>query len=123
MVITDKCPPGAKFVRFVTELGTDLNSDSMSVVSVQAAGLESLAGVCTAHSTAVAANLASAAPAASFQPSAAAVSAIHTEAGVAGAALSGRLASTATHLGSAAVGYTAQDADSARVLAELPVTV
>ena len=96
----------------------------MSVLSVETAGLQSLAGVCTAQSAAVSANAATAtAPPKLFQPSAAAVSGVHTEAGLAGATLSGRLRATAAHLGSAAAGYTTQDADSAEVLAELPVTV
>ena len=95
----------------------------MSVLSVETAGLQSLAGVCTSKSTAVAANAAtSAKPATTFQPSAAAVSAVHTAAGLAGTTLSGRLTATATHLTSAAAGYTAHETDSAEVLAELPVT-
>ncbi len=106
---------------FVNGLGPTLRI--MSVLSVEAAGLRSLAGVCTAQSAAVAATLAPTAPATSFQPSAAAVSAVHTDSGLAGATLSSRLTATATHLGSAAAGYTAQDADSAELLAELPVTV
>jgi len=96
----------------------------MSVLSVETAGLQSLAGVCTSKSGVVAANAAvAAAPVTSFQPSAAAVAAIHTEAGLAGATLSGRLTATATDLIAAAAGYTAQDVDSAEVLAELPVIV
>jgi len=95
----------------------------MSVLAVEAVGLQSLAGVCTLKSAAVAAASATAAPATSFQPSAAAVSAIHTEAGLAGARLSGRLTATATHLTSAAAGYTDHEANSAAVLADLAVTV
>jgi len=56
----------------------------MSVLSVDTAGLQSLAGVCTSKSAAIAAKAATAAaPATSFQPSAAAVSAVRTEADVA----------------------------------------
>ena len=96
----------------------------MSVLSVETAGLQTLAGVCTSKSAAVAANsVTSAAPATTFQPSAAAVSAVHTAAGLAGSAMSGRLTATATHLTAAAAGFTAYEADSAKVLAVLPVTV
>ena len=94
----------------------------MSLLRVGSSGLQSLAGFCESKSVEVA-STASGAPATSFQPSAAAVAAIHTEAGLAAAAISGRLAATATHLTSAAAGFTAQDADSAEVLTELPVTV
>ena len=93
------------------------------MLSVETAGLQALAGVCTSKSAAIATASATAAPATSFQPSAAAVAAIHSEAGLAGVTLSGRLTATATHLTAAAVGYADHEAESAAVLADLPVTV
>jgi hypothetical protein len=95
----------------------------VSELSVVTVGLQSLAGVCETKSAAVATASATAAPDTSFQPSAAAVSAIHAEAGLVGARLSGRLTATATHLTSAAAGYTDQETNSAAVLTDLAVTL
>lgn len=112
------CSSDCPASRLTGKLGT------MSVLSVETAGLQSLGGVCTSKSAAIAAKAATAAtPATSFQPSAAAASAVRTEAGLAGATLSGRLTATSAHLSGAATGYTTREAGSAAVLAELPVTV
>lgn len=92
------------------------------MLSVESAGLVSLAGVCRTKSSAVAATAAKASPATSFQPSAAAVATVGTEASATAAVLSGRLTATATHLSAAAAGYTGHEADSAAALAKLPVT-
>lgn len=57
------------------------------------------------------------------QPSAAAVTAVHTKAGLTARSLSARMSATAEQLSTAARTYTVQDADAAGQLSDVPVEV
>ncbi len=95
----------------------------VSLLHVSPAGLESLAGFCEASSVKVAVSGAPVGASASFQPSAAAVRAVHTETGLAGQMLSARMASTSAHATTAAAGYSTQDVEAAGALNDLVVNL
>lgn len=95
----------------------------MSLLSVTPAGLGSLAAFCDASSAKVAVTVTPAAAATSFQPSAAAVKAIHAQTGLAGEMLlSARMLSTGAHVNTAADGYSAQDTEAVGALNDVVVT-
>lgn len=91
----------------------------MSLLTVQPADLDTLAKQCQGWSREVSFRTAPGTPAASAQATAAAVEAAHASAGLAGAALSRRMSTTAGHLSTAASGFTAEDISDAAVLAGL----
>jgi hypothetical protein len=85
----------------------------MSSLIVTAQGLKHLAADCTAWSSEVAATDAPGTPAGSAQATAAAVSAVHADAGLAAEMLSARMRANAAKLTIAASAYAAQDLDCA----------
>ena len=95
----------------------------MDLLDVDPAGLTCLAAQCQTWSTEVALTGAPTESRGAFQASAAAVTAVHTKAGLTGQRLSARMAATAGHLGTAAAAYRTQDADASVRLGDLAPVV
>lgn len=91
----------------------------MGLLDVNTAGLQALAGKCSGWAAELTAEAPSSSPAASCQASAAAVSAVHAEVGLAGQTLVGRMHSTAARLTEAGGQYRATEAESSTNLAAL----
>lgn len=89
----------------------------MDVVQVDAEGLVALAARCEQHGASLGSVNPPSVGGGGFEPSAAAVRAVHAEVSATGARLSARMVSTAAALTGAARGYTATDDDNASDIA------
>jgi hypothetical protein len=88
----------------------------MGLLTTTPSGLEHLAASCRTWAGEVAAASTPEGSSAAWQPSAAAAATVHARLGLSGEELSGRMASTAAKLTTAAGSFTAQDQQSSALL-------